>query len=71
MVHFSECSTVATNCNAETQIEMRDGTVEHFPEGLVGAVDRHARGHEVLVPVARLATGQPQETLLRGIVLME
>ena len=31
MVHFSECSTVAANCKAETQIEMRDGTVEHFP----------------------------------------
>ena len=30
-VHFSECSTVAENCNCETQIEMRDGTVEHFP----------------------------------------
>ena len=31
MVHFSECSTVAANCNTETQIEMRDRTVEHFP----------------------------------------
>ena len=31
MVHFSECSTVTANCNTEEQIEMRDGTVEHFP----------------------------------------
>ena len=31
MVHFSECSTVAANCKTETQIEMRDGTVERFP----------------------------------------
>ena len=31
MLHFSEFSTVAANCNTETQIEMRDGTVEHFP----------------------------------------
>ena len=31
MVHFSECSTIAANCNTETQIEMRDGTVEQFP----------------------------------------
>ena len=33
MVHFSECSTVAANCNTETQIEMRDETVKHIPEG--------------------------------------
>ena len=32
MVHFSEFSTVAANHNTETQIEMRDGTVERFPE---------------------------------------
>ena len=32
MVHFSECSTDAAICKAETQIEMRDGTVENFPE---------------------------------------
>ena len=32
MVHFSECSTAAANCNTRTQIEMRDGTVEHFPD---------------------------------------
>ena len=31
MVHFSQCSTVAGNWDTETQIEMRDGTVEHFP----------------------------------------
>ena len=31
MVHLSECSTVAGNCNTETQIEMSDGTDEHFP----------------------------------------
>ena len=30
-MHFSECSTVAANCSSETQIETRDGTVEHFP----------------------------------------
>ena len=30
MIHFSECSTVAANCKTETQ--MRDGTVEHFPD---------------------------------------
>ena len=35
MVHFSECSTVAANCNAKTRIEMRDGTVGHFPDVLV------------------------------------
>ena len=30
--HFSRRSTVAANCDtAETQIEMRDGTVEPFP----------------------------------------
>ena len=33
MIHFSECSTVAENCNTETQIEMRDGTAERFPGG--------------------------------------
>ena len=27
----TECSTVSANCYTETQIEMRDGTVEHFP----------------------------------------
>ena len=32
MVHFSECSTVAANCNTQIQIEMRDGTAEHFPD---------------------------------------
>ena len=31
MVHFSKCSTTAANCSPETQIEMKDGTVEHFP----------------------------------------
>ena len=29
MVHFSECSTIAANCDTDTQIEMRDGIVEH------------------------------------------
>ena len=28
---FFECSTVAANYNTEMQIEMIDGTVEHFP----------------------------------------
>ena len=28
---FSKCSTVAAFCNTGTQIEMRDGTVEHLP----------------------------------------
>ena len=31
MFYFSERSTVAANCNTEMQIEMRDGTVAHFP----------------------------------------
>ena len=31
MAHFSDCSTVAANCNNETQKQMRDGTVDHFP----------------------------------------
>ena len=39
MLHFSECSTVAANCNTETEIEMRDGTVEHFPECVLGRRD--------------------------------
>ena len=26
-----KCQTIEANCNTETQIEMRDGTVEHFP----------------------------------------
>ena len=26
MEHFSECSTVAANCNTETQIDMRGGS---------------------------------------------
>ena len=30
-VHVSECSTVAADCNSATQIEMRGGTVDHFP----------------------------------------
>ena len=30
MVSFSECPTVAANCNTETQIEMGGGTVEYF-----------------------------------------
>ena len=39
MVHFSQCSTVAVNCSTETQIEMRDGTVENFPEPAVVSVE--------------------------------
>ena len=31
-LYFSECSTAVSNCNTETQIEMRSRTVEHFPE---------------------------------------
>ena len=31
MVHYSECSTAAANCNTEMQPDMSDGTVEHFP----------------------------------------
>ena len=31
MLHFSECSTIAENWNTATQIEMGEGTVEHFP----------------------------------------
>ena len=42
MAHFSECSTVAANCSTETQIEMRDGTVENFPELLQEDVDVQA-----------------------------
>ena len=42
MVHFSECSTVAANCSTETQMEMRDGTVENFPELLQEDVDVQA-----------------------------
>ena len=30
MVHFR--STVAANCNTETQIDMEDWTDEHFPD---------------------------------------
>ena len=30
MVNFTEYSTVAANCYTKTQIEMRDGTVEHL-----------------------------------------
>ena len=33
MVYFSERSTVAANWNTETQIEMTEGTDEHFPVG--------------------------------------
>ena len=49
MVHFCECSTVATNYNTETQIEMRDRTVEHFPVGEEGEgpeAARHVSHHE-------------------------
>ena len=44
MVHFSECSTVSTNCNTETQIETRDRTVEHFPELHVCVREAEAEG---------------------------
>ena len=42
-MYFTECSSVAANYNTETQIEMRDGTVEHFP-GLLGAGDEDFGG---------------------------
>ena len=50
MFYFSECSTVAANCNTEIEIEMRDRTVEHFPgrdlcEGRLAEV-ANARGRE-------------------------
>ena len=64
MVHFSECSTVAANCNTETQIEMRDGTVEHFPED--ARLGRGALGQ--LMEVSRpqlLAVLEPGERRLR------
>ena len=38
-----KCQTIEANCNTETQIEMRDGTVEHFP-GLRGPRRGGARG---------------------------
>ena len=44
MAHFSECSTVAANCNTATQIEMRDRTAELFPgEALVLHEDEDGR----------------------------
>ena len=39
MGHFFQGSTVAPTCNSEMQIEMRDGTAEHFPVGR--PVERH------------------------------
>ena len=46
MVHFSECPTVAANCSTEMPIEMRDGTVEHFPVAGGAAVPEGApAGH--------------------------
>ena len=57
MVHFSECSTVAASFNTEMQIEMRDGTAEHFPELLVV-------GPEVVAPLrdaVRLVDHDPVE----------
>ena len=68
MLHFSECSTVVANCNAETQIKMRDGTVEHFPGqrvhdlflgGLFGHREGLPEGHDhhrlplLVAPVVR------------------
>ena len=50
------CLTVAANCNTETQIEMRDRTVEHFP------------GLEEAVPAAR---ARVTEQLVQGSVAAE
>ena len=35
MVHFSKCLAVAADCNTETPIEMRDGTIEPIPAPVV------------------------------------
>ena len=35
MIHFLECSTVAANCNTETQIETRDGLLNTSLPALV------------------------------------
>ena len=60
MVHFSECSTAAANCNNETQIEMRGGTVEHFPARATGAAQTDAA---VLAPRASAAEEESAETV--------
>ena len=44
MVHFCECSTVATNYNSKRQIEMRDFPVGEEGEGPEAA--RHVSHHE-------------------------
>ena len=46
MEHFSECPTVAANCNTETQIEIRDRTDEHFPARPDDVVRDGDGGHE-------------------------
>ena len=54
MVHFSECSTIAANCNNETQIGMRDWTVEHFPADAAVVAD-HGPLHALPVHAPELA----------------
>ena len=38
--YIFQCSTVAENCNTETLVEMRDGTVDHFPSAAVVVPER-------------------------------
>ena len=63
----TECSTVSANCYTETQIEMRDGTVEHFP-GLLGVLEvRHEEYLLEVLNVSDLAGGlHPLESVRDG-----
>ena len=65
MVHFSERSTVAANCNTETQIEMRDGTVGHFPVVDVRGVDG-GQDAVVLVPVVVVVVLEAEGAAVAG-----
>ena len=51
MLHFPECSALVANCTIESEIEVRDGTVELFPGGV--HLDAAVEGDVVL----RVETG--------------
>ena len=55
--HFSESSAVALNCHTETQIQMRDVTVLHFP-GSMKTVTRESEvgGSGGLLGLSRLTS---------------
>ena len=61
MVHFFECSTAVANYNIETQIEMRDMTVEHLPGDDAARVKLSASGQVLRLPPFRRGRRKVQQ----------